>query len=140
MKEDISCYKEGKVTIIEVMGRDAGWITAGSKLACLNGKGPDLIYLPEVTFDYDRFLQEVSEIYKKLPTSQENIIRFLSSSQFKGIGLKRATAIYEYLKDDCISILINNPEIYDELITNKIIKESQNALILRLKLPYDFLL
>lgn len=65
MKEDISCYKEGKVTIIEVMGRDAGWITAGSKLACLNGKGPDLIYLPEVAFDYDRFLREVSEIYKK---------------------------------------------------------------------------
>ena len=65
MKEDISCYKEGKVTIIEVMGRDAGWITAGSKLASLNGKGPDLIYLPELAFDYDVFLKEVSEIYKK---------------------------------------------------------------------------
>ena len=65
MKEDISCYKEGKVTIIEVMGRDAGWITAGSKLASLNGKGPDLIYLPEIAFDYDVFLKEVSEIYKK---------------------------------------------------------------------------
>lgn len=65
MKEDIGCYKEGKVTIIEVMGRDAGWITAGSKLASLNGKGPDLIYLPEIAFDYDVFLNQVSEIYKK---------------------------------------------------------------------------
>ena len=65
MKEDIGCYKEGKVTIVEVMGRDAGWITAGSKLAALNGKGPDLIYLPEVAFDYDVFLKQVDEIYKK---------------------------------------------------------------------------
>ena len=40
---------------------------------------------------------EVNEIYKKMPTSKENIIRFLSSSQFKGIGKKCATAIYEEL-------------------------------------------
>lgn len=67
---------------------------------------------------------EVNEIYKKMPTSKENVIRFLSSSQFKGIGAKRAAMIYEYLKEDCISILINNPEIYDELIENNIIKQS----------------
>ena len=36
---------------------------------------------------------DVQEIYKKLPTSQENIIRFLSSSQFKGIGAKTASKI-----------------------------------------------
>ena len=67
---------------------------------------------------------EVQEIYKKLPTSQENIIRFLSSSQFKGIGAKTASKIYDYLKDDCISILVNKPEIYKELVHNNIIKES----------------
>ena len=67
---------------------------------------------------------EVQEIYKKLPTSQENIIRFLSSSQFKGIGAKTASKIYDYLKDDCISILVNKPEIYEELVHNNIIKES----------------
>lgn len=67
---------------------------------------------------------EVTEIYKKMPTSKENVIRFLSSSQFKGIGAKRAAMIYEYLKEDCISILINNPLIYDELVENKIIKQS----------------
>ena len=67
---------------------------------------------------------EVQEIYKKLPTSQENIIRFLSSSQFKGIGAKTASKIYDYLKDDCISILVNKPDIYEELVQNNIIKEN----------------
>lgn len=67
---------------------------------------------------------DVQEIYKKLPTSQENIIRFLSSSQFKGIGAKTASKIYDYLKDDCISILVNKPDIYEELVQNNIIKEN----------------
>jgi len=68
---------------------------------------------------------QVVEIYKKMPTSKENIIRFLSSSQFKKVGKKAATNLFEYLKEDCISILINNPKIYEELIENKIISEAQ---------------
>ncbi len=68
---------------------------------------------------------DVHEIYKKMPTSKENIIRFLSSSQFKHIGKKCAAAIFEYLKEDCISILVNQPQIYDELIENKIINNIQ---------------
>ena len=64
VKEDTNCYKNGRVTIVEIMGRDAGWLTAGSKLACLNGNAPDLIYLPEVVFDPEDFLKRVEEIYK----------------------------------------------------------------------------
>lgn len=62
---DVECYKKGKVTIIEIMGRDAGWLTAGSKLASLAGYGPDLIYVPEVTFDVEEFLVKVNEVYAK---------------------------------------------------------------------------
>lgn len=65
IEQDISCYKNGKVTVVEIMGRDAGWMTAGSKLASLSGNGPDLIYLPEVPFDYEDFLKRVEEIYSK---------------------------------------------------------------------------
>ena len=68
---------------------------------------------------------EVSEIYKKLPTSKENIIRFLSSSQFKHVGKKCAESLYDYLKDDCISILINDPEIYFELVEKGVLKPKQ---------------
>lgn len=62
---DVGCYKKGKVTIIEIMGRDAGWLTAGSKLASLTGYGPDLIYVPEVAFDIDEFLVKVKEVYDR---------------------------------------------------------------------------
>lgn len=64
ISHDISCYKKGKVTIVEIMGRDAGWLTAGAKLASLTSNGADLIYLPEVAFDMDDFLNRVNEIYK----------------------------------------------------------------------------
>ena len=62
---DTHSYKEGRVTIVEVMGRDAGWLTASSSIAKLNGMGPDLIYLPEVPFDINSFLKDVDRIYKK---------------------------------------------------------------------------
>ena len=81
---------------------------------------------------------EVNEIYKKMPTSKENVIRFLSSSQFKGIGAKTAAAIFDYLKEECISILINNPLIYDELIKYKIIKEKHVEVIQNGLKNFDF--
>ena len=60
---DINAYKKGRVTIVEVMGRDAGWLTASAKLACLNNCEPDLIYLPEAAFNLDDFLEDVKKIY-----------------------------------------------------------------------------
>ena len=62
---DTSVYKKGRVTIVEVMGRDAGWLTASTSLANVYNNGPDLIYLPESAFDMDTFLKDVDEIYKK---------------------------------------------------------------------------
>lgn len=62
---DTQAYKKGRVTIVEIMGRDAGWLTAGAKLACLNGCAPDLIYLPETKFDIDKFLVDIEKLYKK---------------------------------------------------------------------------
>jgi len=53
------------ITVLEVMGRNAGWLTAATALASYKGNGPDLIYLPETAFDMDKFFDEVSAIYKK---------------------------------------------------------------------------
>ncbi len=64
VKHDASCYDTGMVTIIEVMGRHAGWLTAAAALANYAGAGPDLIYLPEVDFDVNSFLDDVERIYK----------------------------------------------------------------------------
>lgn len=58
-------YSVKAVTIVEVMGRNAGWLTAASSLARLNGgEGPALIYLCEVPFDTEKFLQDVQEQLK----------------------------------------------------------------------------
>jgi len=56
-------YPEGRVIVVEIMGRHAGWLCASSALASLTGFGPDLIYLPEVAFDMDKFLKDVKKIY-----------------------------------------------------------------------------
>ena len=63
--KDCHVYDTGMVTVVEIMGRHAGWLTAAAKLADLTGCGPDLIYVPEVDFDMDKFLDEVTKIYKE---------------------------------------------------------------------------
>ncbi|MCX8128487.1 MAG: 6-phosphofructokinase [Clostridia bacterium] len=62
---DARVYDTGMITILEVMGRNAGWLTAATALAAHKGNGPDLIYLPELPFDMDKFLEDASAIYKK---------------------------------------------------------------------------
>lgn len=62
---DARVYDTGMITVLEVMGRNAGWLTAASALASLDGNGPDLIYLPEIAFDVDKFLDEVMNVYTK---------------------------------------------------------------------------
>lgn len=62
---DAKVYDTGMVTVLEIMGRHAGWLTAASALATHSGMGPDLIYLPEIPFDVDTFLADVEKIYKK---------------------------------------------------------------------------
>lgn len=52
------------VVVLEASGRNAGWITASSALAEDQGMGPDLIYLPELAFNQDQFLQDVSDQLK----------------------------------------------------------------------------
>ena len=64
---DINVYTMDAVTIVEIMGRDAGWLTASSALASLNGAGPDLVYLPERVFDTDTFVSDVKERLKDHP-------------------------------------------------------------------------
>ncbi len=66
MKEiirDVNTYPSESVTIVEIMGRNAGWLTAASALSRAEDcPGPDLIYLPEVVFDYDKFIEQVKEV------------------------------------------------------------------------------
>ena len=63
--KDARVYDTGMVVIMEIMGRHAGWLTADAALADYAGAGPDLIYLPEVDFDMDKFLADVKRVYNE---------------------------------------------------------------------------
>ena len=59
-------YSKGLVSIVEIMGRNAGWLTGAAALA--QGEdctGPDLIYLPELPFDVEKFGEKVRDLLSK---------------------------------------------------------------------------
>ncbi len=66
MKEiirDATTYPTDSITVVEIMGRNAGWLTAASTLSRSEDcDGPDLIYLPERVFDHDKFMKKVQEV------------------------------------------------------------------------------
>ena len=65
---DISVYTIKAVTIVEVMGRDAGWLTAASALPVVSGGiGPDFVYLPESVVDADKFIEDVKKALDNHP-------------------------------------------------------------------------
>ena len=78
-------YNKENITVLEIMGRNAGWLTGAAALAkteeCC---GPDLIYLPELTFDMDRFVGKVQDLVKK----QKNVVVAVSE------GIKLADGRY----------------------------------------------
>ncbi len=66
--QDNNCYGNTKPTIavVEIMGRHAGWLTSASALAKDDScDGVDAIYLPEIPFNMDSFVQETKELLKK---------------------------------------------------------------------------
>lgn len=68
IQRDVSVYTLKAVTIVEIMGRDAGWLTAAAALPVISGgMAPDLIYLPERTFDVDVFIDSVNAALERHP-------------------------------------------------------------------------
>ena len=63
INKDARVYDNGMITVVEIMGRHAGWLAASAALATEFGSGPDLVYLPECDFDMDKFLSDVKRIY-----------------------------------------------------------------------------
>lgn len=63
---DARVYDRHSVTIVEIMGRNAGWLTAASVLA--RGEqnlAPHLVYLPEVPFDREKFIEDIQSLSKQ---------------------------------------------------------------------------
>ncbi len=65
---DCAVYTVPAVTIVEIMGRDAGWLTAAAGIASVvNGVAPDLIYLPERNFSKEEFFEDLRAALEKHP-------------------------------------------------------------------------
>lgn len=63
---DSLVYDIKNVTVIEIMGRNAGWLTGAAALAtCEDCEGVDAIYLPEVAFDMDKFIEKIGKLLEK---------------------------------------------------------------------------
>ncbi|MDO4492610.1 MAG: 6-phosphofructokinase [Clostridia bacterium] len=62
---DSRVYDKNMICVVEIMGRHAGWLAASSAVAAYMGQGPDLVYVPEVDFDMEKFLADVERIYKE---------------------------------------------------------------------------
>ncbi|HIX16469.1 MAG TPA: 6-phosphofructokinase [Candidatus Hungatella pullicola] len=59
-------YDQQNVTLLEIMGRNAGWLTGAAALAkCEDCEGPDMIFLPEITFDVDDFMRRVAKLHER---------------------------------------------------------------------------
>lgn len=68
---DTTIYPVQSVTIVEIMGRDAGWLTAAAALARNDySTSPDLIYLPETSFDEAQFIEDV----KNALSQKDNVV------------------------------------------------------------------
>ena len=107
-------YKKKLVTIIEIMGRNAGWLTGASALS--KGEdcdGPDLIYLPEVPFDPEKFITKVSRLLEKkdvvvvavsegIRTKDNKYVSELSDSveYIDAFGHKQLTGTANYLANE----------------------------------------
>ncbi len=58
-------YDQESVTLLEIMGRNAGWLTGAAALATGEDcEGPDMLFLPEITFDIDHFMKKVTDLQK----------------------------------------------------------------------------
>ena len=122
---DTYIYAVKSVTIVEIMGRDAGWLTAASCLARNNyNSAPHLIYLPECNFDEDEFIEDVSELLK----TRNNVIvavsegihdangNYISATEaaadkFGHSQLSGAGKALEYMVKDRIGVKVRSVEV-----------------------------
>ena len=82
-------YKKKNVNIVEIMGRNAGWLTGAAALSRSEDcEGPDLIYLPEVPFSIDGFVDSV----KKLLEKKDVVVAVVS----EGIKTEEGKYVCEY--------------------------------------------
>ncbi|MBE6896320.1 MAG: diphosphate--fructose-6-phosphate 1-phosphotransferase [Ruminococcaceae bacterium] len=84
---DCSIYAVQAVTIVEIMGRDAGWLAAGAALPRLSGQAcADLVYVAETEFDFDEFIEDVKKELEKKPNVVIAVSEGIKTKDGKYVG------------------------------------------------------
>jgi 6-phosphofructokinase 1 len=130
--EDAKAYKKGKIVLIEIMGRDTGWLTASVDLLSEDCR-PDLIYVPEAKWDESQFLKDVKAVYDKkgyavcavsegMPVQHENAIEAdaFGHKSMDGCCVTLAELVKNKLGIGSRSIELSIPERADPLFTTEI--------------------
>lgn len=88
-------YPKGLVSIVEIMGRNAGWLTGAAALAKSEDcTGPDLIYLPELVFDQEKFLNKVKKLLAEKPSVVVAVSEGIKTKDGKYVCEQGITADY----------------------------------------------
>ncbi len=116
---DSNVYDMKSVTVVEIMGRNAGWLTAAAGLSKDDDcPGPDLIYLPERTFEKDVFLEDVKNLLKEKNT----VIVAVSESLKDKNGVYLCDAMIQNATEDSFGhkILSGTALAVSELVTKEL--------------------
>jgi len=93
---DSYAYDQKMVTVVEIMGRNAGWLTAASALAASDDcTGPDMIFVPEVPFELDSFLDKVNEGQKNHKSFVVAVSEGLKTTEGKYVAELSADGLME---------------------------------------------
>ncbi|MFV0395591.1 MAG: 6-phosphofructokinase [Coprobacillaceae bacterium] len=116
---DSLIYQVQSVTIIEIMGRNAGWLTAAAALARNEyNEAPDLIYLPEVTFDKQTFLNDIRDVFKR-----KRCVIIAVSEGIRDIDGNFLDADSKYVKKDAFGHVLHSGT--GKLLESLVFKEFQ---------------
>ena len=129
---DGKAYRRGKIVLVEIMGRNAGWLTASADLLAEDER-PDLIYLPESPFSLEGFLKDVKEVYDRkgyavvvlsegldLPRKNAGGTDSFGHSSLEGVSIHLAEAIKEKLGIGVRSMELSLPQRADPILASKI--------------------
>ena len=93
---DCAVYTARAVTIIEYMGRDAGWLTAASSIGrIVGGAAPDLVYLSERPFDMERFFTRIEELFQDHPNVVVAVSEGLRSADGRYVGEGNQAGVFD---------------------------------------------
>jgi len=137
---DNQSYKKGKVVLCEIMGRNAGWLTASTDVLP-EGERPDLIYIPEMKWDEQAFLADVKRVYEKkgnalvalsegLPVQHHNhgVVDSFGHASLEGISEVLAESISETLGYGTRIMELSLPQRADPVFASEVEKKEAISL------------